>query len=144
MSRIHRSVASARAQQEGQADLHGVVKAARIEAGQRGDLLQPVAERVAVDGDAGGAGGEGAVFGKEELQGFEQLRLLIERAEEMLRQVALGLLVRNADESSDAKLIERMHLRTGLVAAPEDEREAGVLIRMRKAADARMIAPDAD
>ena len=38
-----------RAENKGQPDLHGIVKAARIEAGERGDLVEPVAQRVAVD-----------------------------------------------------------------------------------------------
>ena len=44
----HRGIAEG-PQHKGQANLHRVVEAARVEASERGDLVQPVAEGIAVD-----------------------------------------------------------------------------------------------
>src|SRR5581483_5736848 len=76
-----------------EAALHCVVEATRVQASERGDLVEPVAERVAVDRETIGGGGGGAVLLEEQCQRFEQLELLVQRAEQPPRQVDLGLLV---------------------------------------------------
>src|SRR5947209_18118516 len=89
------------AQQQRQADLYRVVEPARVEAGERGDLVEPVAEGIAVDGEPL-HGQRWAAVGREKgVEGLEQLGLMVERAEQVGRKLDLRPLVGDADEGRD-------------------------------------------
>src|SRR5438034_390809 len=74
-----------RAQEQRQADLDRVVEGARVEPGQRGDLVQAVAERVAVDEQPVRGRRRAAVLEEEGVEGLEQLPFLVERAKQVHR-----------------------------------------------------------
>ena len=74
----------------------------------------------------GGAGGARAV---------EQLRLVVERAEEVGREVHLGAFVRHPDEGGDSETVEAMDPILPAEAAAERERRAGILVGARQPAD---------
>ena len=78
-------VASQRAQEQREADLDRVVEGARVEPGQRGDLVQAVAERVAVDEQPVRGRRRAAVLEEEGVEGLEQLPFLVERAKQVHR-----------------------------------------------------------
>src|SRR5579872_6422680 len=61
------------AQEEGQANLHRIIKDTGIEAGQRGGLLKAIAERIAMNTESGRRGRRAAILREEGIQRFEQL-----------------------------------------------------------------------
>jgi hypothetical protein len=53
------------AEQKGQANLDGVVKAARVQTGEGGNFIKPVAQGIAVNRKLFGRRGRAAIFSKE-------------------------------------------------------------------------------
>src|SRR3954468_3050761 len=103
-------------------DLGGIVKVARVEAGEQRNLLQPVGQGVTVDDQPAGGGRWAAVLAEKDPQGLDQLGLMIERAQQMSRKLDLGSLVGNADKCSRAESIQAIRAAFAIAAAPERER----------------------
>src|SRR5205807_4514562 len=109
-------------------ELHGLVKPAWIQAREGSNLVEPVAECVAVDREAVCSGGRAAVLGEEGVEGLEQLGLVVERAEQVCREVDLGPLVGDADESCDPKAVKAVDLIVAMEATAQGESRACVLV----------------
>ncbi len=133
-----------RAQGQCDANLHGVVEVARIKPGERSNLIEPVAQRVAMDVEAAGGRRGTAIFGEEDIERVEQFDLVVERTEQMDRQIDLGALIRDADKRRDAEGIQTMHAVLPMKAAAKRERGAGILVGGGKRANAGVITSDAN
>src|SRR3954468_11566759 len=116
-----------------------MIEVARIEAREGGDLVQTIAQRVAVDRQAGGGRRDTAVLGEEHGQGLEQLRLVVERTQEVGSQGDLRAFVGYADERGHAEGVEAVDLVRTMEAAAQRERRAGVLVRASQPAQPGVV-----
>src|SRR4051812_25093800 len=124
-------------------NLGGIIEVAWVEAGKQHDFLQPVGQGVAVDDQPARGGRWAAIFGKKDPQGLDQLWLMIERAQQMSRELDLGSLVGNADKRSRAEAIQAVCATFASAAAPKRERGMRILIRAADAFEIWVIAADA-
>src|SRR5690242_3171815 len=82
-----------RLQQEGQADLHGMIKATWIESSEGCDLVQAIVQGIAMNGKRLRYLRGGAIQVEKRLHGRDQFRLFLERTQQVVRQTELRHLV---------------------------------------------------
>ncbi len=82
-----------RPQHQRQTYLDAIIEETRIESGEGCNLVEPIAQRIAMNREFYRSGRRATILSKEDIKSFNQLGGMVKRAEEMRCQVNLGLLV---------------------------------------------------
>ncbi len=132
------------ANQEREANLHGVVEAARVQTGEACDLFQPVIESISMHAELMCCQGGTAAKREEGLDGLDQLWLVIQWPEQLPSEVYLGALIGDTDKCGDAQTVQTVHVIGSVTMVAERERCARILVGTLQATHTRVVATDAN